>query len=222
MMSKLHNFLNTQIRKQFKFGKKILSIGFMFIFMLLVTGCENINPDDFPEPIPEGFTEVDVDYPEINVEDPLFNGECLFTYGSMVAGENISADGSEWKGYHKLGNELGKVPTRMFFSPGGNIKMYTKPMDIHDWELMKDFNVDRMKVPTEDENIDDIIEFPKATNHCLFEDTKENSSKDFPCITLYPEGAPISAGSPFNVGVCINTPGSITVNMLKHTFYLTN
>lgn len=155
-------------------------------------------------------------------EGALYDGECLFTYGSMVVGENLSAEDHEWKGYHKLANEIGKVPTRMSFSANGHIKLYTKPMEIEDWRLMQEFNVDRMRVPTDDEDVDDIVEFPKALNHCLFEDTKANVSKDFPCITLYPEGAPIQAKSPFNVEVCLKTPGSITVDMLMHTFYLSN
>lgn len=137
--------------------------------------------------------------------DDGHNINCSFTYGNMLV--------REWNGYHKLGNKVGKVPTRMSFSTNGNIKIYTKPFEIEDWSLMQDFNVDRMRVPTDDKDIDDIVKFPQAVNHCLSQGT---------CITLYPQGAPIQANSPFNVELCINAPGSITVNMLKHTFYLSN
>jgi hypothetical protein len=198
--------------------------------LLFLTGCENVQtiPQEVdlsdPSDVPDGEYDPLEDFePDLEQdEETLYSGNCLFTYGRMIVGEDLPADSREWEGYHKLGNEVGKVSTRMQFFSGGNIKMYTKPMDIEDWELVKDFNVDRMKVPTDDENIDDIIEFPKASSHCLFEDTEENASKDFPCITLYPEGAPISEASPFNVNICVDTAGSMTVNMLKHTFYLSN
>ncbi len=164
--------------------------------------------------------EIDLQDPELNPEEPLYGGKCLITFCSMIAQENLDPEDREWEGYHGLGGDTSKkIPTRMLFSKNGNIKMYTKPIEIEGWQLVKDFNVDRMRVPTEDENVDDIIEFPKAADYCLFEDTEENASKDFPCITLYPENVPIQENSPFNVNVCINDQGSITVKMLKNTFY---
>lgn len=197
--------------------KKILLISFVLIFTVLGSGCENINPvdDDY---IPG---EIPLEDPDLNPEEPLYGG-CLVTYGKMVVNKDLPADMREWEGYHKLGNKLGEVPTRMLFSSDGNIKMYTKPFDIEDWQLVINFNVDRMKVSTEDENVDDIIEFPKAVDYCLFEDTKENASKSFPCITLYPEEMPIQENSPFNINLCINDASSITVDMLKHKIYLSN
>ena len=191
--------------------KKILFVVFGLIFIGSLTGCGNSSP----------IGEVQLREPELNPEKPMYSG-CLYSYGSMIVGENLSPDDREWEGYHKLGNEEGKVPTRLSFSSDGNIKMYTKPMKTEDWELVKNFNVDRMRVETKDENVDDIIEFPKAVSYCLFEDTEENASNDFPCITLYPEGAPIQANSPFNVELCLNTAGSLTAKMLNHTFYLSN
>jgi len=194
--------------------KKILLIGLMFVSITFITGCENVAPPK---------NEIDLKDPELIPEEPLYSG-CLYTYGAAIVGENLSPEDREWEGYQGLVEGVGKVPTRMLFSADGNIKMYTKPMKIEDWQLVKNFNVDRMRVPTDDENVDDIVEFPKAVDYCLFEDTKENASKDFPCITLYPEGMPIQANSPFNIEICrkIDTLGSITVNMLKQTIHLSN
>lgn len=168
----------------------------------------DMRDDEINEDLDKKLNEMGYD---MNPDDKGGNDEpddnndanCAFTYGSTIA--------HEWNGYHKLGNQLGKVPTRMAFSANGNIKMYTKPMEIEDWSLMQDFNVDRMRVPTDDKDIDDIVKFPQATNHCLSQGT---------CVTLYPQGAPIKANSPFNVELCINAPGSITVNMFKQTIYL--
>jgi len=199
--------------------KKLLSIVFIFALMLSLVGCteEDVNPDKWA-PTKD---EIDLHDPDLNPEKPMYSG-CLYTYGTSVAGKNFSSGSLEWKGYHKLGNEIGKVPTRIVFSPSGNIKMYTKPMDDEDWQEVKDFNVDRMRVQTDKEDVDDIIEFPKATDYCIMEDSKENADKDFPCITLYPEGVPIQENSPFNIVLCIDGQGSMTLDMLKHTFYLSS
>jgi hypothetical protein len=199
-----------------------------FVPLLFLTGCEMTQPTmqiDLSDPsdVPNGEYDPLGDFKEDEKEEkPLYDEHCLVTYGRMIVGEDLSPEDREWEGYHKLGNETGEVPTRMLFSADGNIKMYTKPMETEDWELVKNFNVDRMRVPTDDKDIDDIIEFPRAVNYCLFEDTKENADKDFPCITLYPEGMPIQENSPFNIELCIKGPGSIIVNMMKHIFYLHN
>ncbi len=191
------------------------------VLLLFLMGCASAQEVDILDPsFPDEEYDPLADFKKEEEEKPLYSGNCLFTYGAMVVGENLAPEDREWEGYHKLGNELGKIPTRMLFSADGNIKMYTKPMENEDWELVKNFNVDRMRVPTNDENVDDIVDFPKAVSYCLMEDTKENADKDFPCITLYPEGLPIQENSPFNVGLCVNGPESMVVNMLKHTFYL--
>ncbi len=198
----------------------------VFIFMMAVglTGCEKITSPSDGVDLPGDNTpisgETNLTDPELNPEKPLYSDKCLFTYGSMIVGENLSPEDREWEGFHKLGNEEGKVPTRMLFSADGNIKMYTKPIKTEDWQLVKNFNVDRMKVSTSDEHVDDIVEFPKVVNYCLFKDTEENASKDFPCITLYPEGVPIQENSPFNIKACVKGPGDMVVTMLKHTIYL--
>jgi hypothetical protein len=196
--------------------------------LLFLTGCETNPP--VKEIAPPINTVIDLDDEDLDdellpldeeeIEEPLYSGKCLFNYGRTIANSALSAEDREWEGYHKLGNKAGKVPTRMLFSTDGNIKMYTKPIATEDWQLVKNFNVDRLQVATDDENIDDIISFPKAVNYCLFYDTKENANKDFPCITLYPEGMPIQANSPFNIKVCTNPSSSITVNMLKHEIFL--
>lgn len=204
--------------------KQVILGVFMFMMAVSLTGCEKIASPSGGVNLPSDNTpisgETDLKNPKLNPEEPLHGNKCLFTYGSMIVGENLSSEDREWEGYHKLGNKVGKVPTRMLFSADGNIKMYTKPMKTEDWQLVKDFNIDRMKVPTDDEHVDDIVKFPKLVDYCLFKDTKENASKDFPCITLYPKGAPIQANSPFNVKACVKSPGNMTVTMLKHTIYL--
>lgn len=194
--------------------KKILSMAFVLVMMFALAGCDQADPDYIPG-------EVSLENPKLDL-DEFPNKGCLITYGSLIVGENLPAGDREWEGYHKLGNQKGKVPTRMSFSSNGNIKMYNKPTNIEDWELVKDFNVDRIRVITKDKNIDDIITFPKALNYCLFEDTKENADKDYPCFTLYPEGSPIMDNSPFNIKVCVDSFSSIRLDMLKHTFYLSN
>ena len=203
--------LNT-LYLNYNFMKKFLLVSFLFVGIILFSGCA-------PKQMAQKG-EVDLKDPELNPSEELYSGKCLVDYGTTIAQLGLDAGAREWIGYHKLVNQKGKVPTRMSFSADGNIKMYTKPMKTEDWQLVKDFKVDRMRVNSDDKNIDDIIKFPKAKDYCLMKDTEENSKKDFPCITLYPEGMPIKAKSPFNIEVCVKNFGELQVKMLNHDIFL--
>jgi len=122
----------------------------------------------------------------------------------------------------------------LVFSENGNVKMYTKPFENQDWELIQDFNIVKVKINSDDIDlmgmdledverydntegeISTIIDWEDLLNMELDQDGLEGN-----CMTLYPEGVPVGGNSPFSMDMCITGGISkMTIKMLNTTFNL--
>ena len=177
-----------------------------------------------------GCTSVTADEPQVDMEeldgelDPL-DGVDIDEDENEDEGGNVLIDGSfrgyiigeRWEGYSDVG-EL-KFPAYFVFSENGNVKMYEKPFDNQDWELVQDFNIVQGRVATDDENIDNIIDWSDVLDLPLITD---HASLDMPfCVTLYLDGAQVGAVSPFNMVLCTQDLWDIGIDFLNHSYHLT-
>ena len=113
---------------------------------------------------------------------------------------------------------VGPLDFPMYFTFGedGNVKLYEKPLKIEDWELVQDFIVKKVRIPSEKEEVDDIIDYSEL----LRKDILGEFVGDY-CLTLYPEGGQVGEVSPFNLEMCLHGAADrMTINFLKHTFEL--
>ncbi len=185
--------------------KKIFLSGFAVVMIFGLSACENA-----------------VKPPVVEVEDDqgFENLEEDFTFENLVVGKRL-------EGYSQRGEY--KFPYYFVFSKNGNVKMYEKPFEIEDWELVQDFNITKGRVNTEDENVDDIIDWSdvlKLNTMGELEDLSDENSEgiediapvdDGIKVTLYAEGAQVGAESPFNMVMSITPSGqTIFIDFLKH------
>ena len=157
---------------------------------------------------------------EVDDEEEFEALEEDFTFENLVVGKRL-------EGYSQRGDY--KFPYYFVFSKNGNVKMYEKPLEIEDWELVQDFNITKGRVNTKDENVDDIIDWSdvlKLNTMGELEDFSDGDSEgiediapvdDGIDVTLYVEGAQVGAESPFNMVMSISPSGdTILIDFLKH------
>jgi len=113
---------------------------------------------------------------------------------------------------------VGPLDFPMYFTFGedGNIKLYEKPLKTEDWELVQDFIVTKARIPSEKEDVDEIIDYSELLSIDVLGRFVEGE-----CLTLYPEGGQVGEVSPFNLEMCLHgAVESMTINFLKHSFEL--
>jgi len=182
---------------------------FAVVIILGLSACDNnaiqpptVEVDD--NPANQAFQNLEEDY----------------TFEKLVVGKRL-------EGYSQQGKL--KFPYYFVFSKNGNVKMYEKPFDNEDWALVQDFNITKGRVNTEDENIDDIIDWSdvlKLNTLGKLEDMGDEDSEgvegivaldDGIEVTLYAEGAQVGAESPFNMVMFVSPNGqNMTIDFLKH------
>jgi hypothetical protein len=191
--------------------KKMLINSFVIILVFGLSACDNAVQ-------PQNDVAVEVDN---NPENQDFQSlEEDLTFEKLVIGKRL-------EGYSQRGDY--KFPYYFVFSKNGNVKMYEKPFEIEDWELVQDFNVVKGRVNTEDENVDDIIDWSdvlKLNTIGKLEDLSDENSEgiedivpvdDGIKVTLYAEGTQVGAESPFNMVLTIDPSGqNMFIDFLKH------
>lgn len=184
--------------------KNILLSGFVVVIIFGLSACDGATPT------------VEVDDDPKNQEFQALEDD--FTFENLVVGKRL-------EGYSQRGDY--KFPYYFVFSKNGNVKMYEKPLEIEDWELVQDFNITKGRVNTKDESVDDIIDWSdvlKLNTLGELEDDGEGNNlesvdalDDGIDVTLYVEGAQVGAESPFNMVMSISPSGqTILIDFLKH------
>jgi len=185
------------------------SVAILVVFGL--SACDNA-----VQPQNDVAIEID-DNPE---NQDFQNLEEDFTFEKLIVGKRL-------EGYYQQGKY--KFPYYFVFSKNGNVKMYEKPFEIKDWELVQDFNIVKGRVNTKDENVDDIIDWSDVLKLNTMGKLKDLSDKnnggiedivpvdDGIEVTLYAEGAQVGTESPFNMVLNIDSSGqNILIDFLKH------
>ena len=144
-----------------------------------------------------------------DIDDPNEDGEIAINTSFMDL-----VIGRTWVGTAGVGPL--DFPMYFTFGEDGNIKLYEKPLKVEDWELVQDFIVKKARIPSEKEEVDDIIDYSEL----LRKDILGEVLGDY-CLTLYPDGGQVGEVSPFNLEMCLHgAVDSMTIDFLKHSFEL--